>query len=66
MKIKVCRVEDGPAKVEIIDGEGVTQSCTEVNAGQEVELTIPGASSAEDIQVGEITETQTETDPDPA
>lgn len=55
MQIKVCRIEDGPAKVEIINpATGETLSCTEVNAGQELTMTLPNAHEPSDIEVGEV------------
>lgn len=40
MQIKVKRIEDGPALVEIINGEsGETVQSAEVNVGQEVVIT---------------------------
>lgn len=56
MQIKVCRIEDGPAKVEVIDGEGNVTSCTEVNVGEEVTLSAEGA-----VSVGEIATSETDT-----
>jgi hypothetical protein len=53
MQIKVCRVEDGPAKVEAIDAEGNVTSCTEVNVGEEVTLSAEGAVSVGEIAVTE-------------
>ncbi len=50
MQIKVCRIEDGPARVEVIDPEsGETVSCTDVNVGQEVTLEAEGAVSSGEV-----------------
>jgi hypothetical protein len=58
MKIKVCRIEDGPARVEVVNpATGESVSCVDVNAGQEVELTLPEVHEADGIQVGEVVET---------
>lgn len=57
MQVKIRRIEDGPAQVEVSDpASGEVISSTDVNVGQEVALTIPGADASA-IQVGEVTAT---------
>jgi hypothetical protein len=56
MKIKVCRVEDGPARVDVLTAEGETVTCVEVNAGQEVEIAIANTPDTPPT-VGEVCET---------
>jgi hypothetical protein len=54
MQIKVCRIEDGPARVEIINPDsGETLHTINVNVGQEVPLTVANTPD-QPIEVGEI------------
>jgi hypothetical protein len=58
MDIKVCRIEDGPARVEVVNPEsGETSTCIDLNVGEEITLTIPGASEPTDIVAGEVCKT---------
>ena len=57
MQIKVCRYEDGPAVIEVIDSsDGAVAHRIEVNAGQEVTLSALTADSPADIEVGAVCE----------
>ena len=62
MQIKIKRVEDGPACVEVATPDGQVTSSTDVNVGEEVVVTVPDAHSPEDIQVGEVTKTPAESE----
>jgi hypothetical protein len=59
MQIKVCRIEDGPAKIQTYDpsmNDGAGGVCREIdlNVGQEVTLTLPGVHDVTGIEVGEV------------
>jgi hypothetical protein len=58
MKIRINQCpEREEATVEVIDpssGADVPVSCTELKNGEEVQIVVPEAHSAEDIQVGEV------------
>jgi hypothetical protein len=58
MQIKIKRIEDGPAQVEVSDpASGEVISTTDVNVGQEVIITT--SDNAENPPyVGEVVETQ--------
>lgn len=60
MEIKVTRIVDGPAKVEVLSPEGECISSADVNAGQEV--TITTSDNAENPPfIGEVCATATDT-----
>lgn len=54
MKIIVTGKEDGCAEAKLVDGEGTEVACEGVMPGQSIEFTIPGANSAEDVEVGAV------------
>lgn len=54
MKIKVCNNADGTANVTVLTGEDATVNSAVVDQGEEVVLTIPGASEPSDIELGEV------------
>jgi len=58
MEIKVTRIEDGPARVEVHNpATGETISSTDVNVGEEVVLTASTAHEPGDILVGAVVPT---------
>jgi hypothetical protein len=58
MKIRVQRIEDGPARVEVIDpSDGALAKSVDVNVGEEVTVVATTANSPADIEVGEVVET---------
>lgn len=70
MQIRVRRIEDGPACVEVIDStDGAVAHCIDLNAGQEVVINSPTATSPANIEVGEVTAIEADPaagEPDPA
>lgn len=56
MQIKVSRIEDGPAHIEVIDStDGAIAHSIDLNVGEEVVINAPTAASPADIEVGEVT-----------
>lgn len=52
MQIKVTRIEDGPARVEVIDpSDGAVTHTTDVNVGEQVIVNANGCHSPADIEV---------------
>jgi hypothetical protein len=57
MKIRVQRIEDGPARVEFIDpSDGAVFGAVDLNVGEEVTIVATTANSPADLAVGEVTE----------